>query len=236
VRKVVRLVKTNAAIKDGATRTDIDIVALSDNTLYLFECKHSITPTGPHEMRDLWRDIQKGISQLEVALAILSVRLADYLAGWFPGTARDMARHVRIRPVVLCSHRVFSGLTLRGIPVRDYASLGHVLGDGIVRTGTPKDDKTVEVIRYRLRAAEDPSPADLDNYLGGQSTFFRMFEPFMRPYTAIDYVRDKVILAQESFVYQLNDEAWQANLESLGAHRLPDEEVTIGPAQPPEVT
>ena len=37
-------------LKRGAEATDVDIMVLTDHTLYLIECKHSITPTGAHEL------------------------------------------------------------------------------------------------------------------------------------------------------------------------------------------
>ena len=110
-------------------------MVLTERTLYLIECKHSITPTGAHELRDLWRDIDHGVHQLKLAMEILGVRRQSYLAGLFPGTTKTQAARLRIQPCVLCSHRVFSGLSLDGIPVRDFASLALICGDGIVGMG-----------------------------------------------------------------------------------------------------
>lgn len=72
-------VRTNCAISLGTLETDADIVALGEDTLYLFECKHSMTPTGAHEIRDLWTDINKGVSQVERAVKILRAQAAQQL-------------------------------------------------------------------------------------------------------------------------------------------------------------
>ena len=229
-------VRTNCAISLGAIETDVDIVALGEDTLYLFECKHSMTPTGAHEIRDLWRDINKGVSQVERAVKILRARAADYLAGWFPGTGKGVAERVRVSTCVLCSHRVFSGLSIRGVPVRDYASLALTLGDATVRMGYSEDGIHMVLEQYRLRDTNVATPSDLDNYLGDEAVFFRCFRPFMRPYTSIDRLSESVTVAQESFVYAMGLDEWRSRLEQLGAVRLADETTTVGPTPPPKKT
>lgn len=226
-------VKTNAVIALGDAKTDIDIVALGDKSIYLFECKHSLTPTGAHELRDLWRDINKGIAQLEIAKQILDVRMADYLAGWFSGTGRRQATGLTIKRCVLCSHRVFSGLTIRGIPVRDHSSLSLVLGDAIVQMGYSEDGKEMAVKRYRLRGHEDPTVADLEDYLGEEATFFRLFQPFMRSYTRMDHISKSLALAQDSFMYEIGESEWSSHLEAIGAVRLDDVSMSLGPVPLP---
>lgn len=230
---VVTRVRTNAAVKRGKKRTDVDIAAFTGDTLYMFECKHSVPPTGAHELRDLWRDIQKGVDQLEAAMDILSGTLADYLAGWFPGTPRIAAEGVKLKPCVLCSHRVFAGLSVRGVPVRDYASFSLTLDKGTVNMGRREEaDNTVRLVRYRLRAGDRATLEDLDNYLSPDATFFKMFRPGMKEYTRVDRLTDSVMLARDSFVYQVSDDSWRAALEGIGAVRLEDEILRVGPATP----
>jgi hypothetical protein len=220
-------------VKKGSQRTDIDIVAPGADAVYLFECKHSITPTGAHQLRDPWRDIQKAVSQLRTAMDILKMRLADYLAGWFPGTDRSVASRLVLKPCVLCSHRVFSGISIQGIPVRDHASLAQTCGDATVRLGFSEDGRQVKLKRYRLRRSADPTVADLDNYLSEQSIFFATFTPFMRPFARLDTLSNTLAVAHESYVFQMTEEEWIGRLEQLGAQRLDDEILFVGPADGP---
>jgi hypothetical protein len=125
-------VRTNVAVKLRDDRTDIDVPLLTEDTVYLIECKHSITPTGAHELRDLWRDINHGVHQLKLATEILDERLHSYLAGLFPGTTKAQSEGLRLQPCVLCSHRVFSGLAIDNVPIRDWASLALICGDAVV--------------------------------------------------------------------------------------------------------
>jgi hypothetical protein len=233
VRRLLPRVRTNAAVKHESKNTDVDIVALGADILYLFECKHSVTPTGAHEFRDLWNDIQKGLSQLELACEILRQRLADYLPGWFPGTPRAAAAGLTLKPCVLCSHRVFSGLTIRGIPIRDQLSLSLMLDEAVLKMGEGGDGEEVTFERYRIRPTENPTIDDLNDYLSDNARYFRLFKPFMSLYTNTERISDSIVLARESFVYGWEYEAWRAQLEQMGAVRLTDQKLALGPAKPP---
>ena len=100
--------------------------------------------------------------------------------------SQTQAARLRIQPCVLCSHRVFSGLSLDGIPVRDFASLALICGDGIVGMGGEDDSGQVVMQRYRLRANENATEEDFNEYLTERSRFFEMFQPFMHEHDRLD--------------------------------------------------
>jgi hypothetical protein len=232
LKTIAQHVRTNVAVKRGQVRTDIDVIAFTGNTLYMFECKHSVPPTGAHELRDLWQDVQKGVEQLAMAAEFLAEKLPDYLAGWFPGTRRGTARDVTLKPCVLCSHRVFSGMTIKGVPIRDYASLSLTLGDATVHMGRSDATGAARVRPCRLRTGERPTMSDLNNYLSSDAVFFKMFRPGMHRYTQIDRLTESLILARGSFVYQVSEDSWRETLEAIGAVPLDEETIRIGPARP----
>ena len=224
LRKHFGLVSTNRRIQTPEGNTDIDVVLLEAHRLYLFECKHSVFPTEPHEMRDVWEDIEKGVRQLQIATAALgdSRRLDSYLAGWFPGrSSRDNAGLNIVRCVV-CSHRVFSGLEWDGISIRDYASLARLAEGGIISIGTADENLDALVQGFRLTSENGFSAADLDDYLSAESKYFKIFAPFMRPISNL--VRHgAVTIAQETYVYEGTADEWLANMEAIGCKRVPDE-------------
>jgi hypothetical protein len=218
LRSVFENVRTGVALKLGDDATDVDIMVLSQRTLYLIECKHSITPTGAHELRDLWSDINHGVHQLMVAMKILDTEMPSYLAGLYPGTKKAQCASLRIQPVVLCSHRVFSGLSLAGIPIRDQASLARVCGDGIVSMGSEDDSGHLVMRRYRLRPNEKATADDFDDYLSDSSRFFEMFRPFMHEYDHLDrLLGGSLVLARNTFVCNIAQDAWSEHLEQMGA-------------------
>jgi hypothetical protein len=221
-------VRTNVPIKLGADRTDVDVFLLTDRAVYLFECKHSMTPAGPHELRDPWQDIGHGVRQLKLATAILSERLHEYLAGLFPGTRKEQSQRLQIRSCVLCSHRVFSGLEIEGIPIRDLASLGLILGDAVVAMGSKDESGQVVMQRYRLRASEQPTEEDLDEFLGDKSRFFATFRPFMLEYDRLDRLfGGSVVVAYNTYVHAATQANWATHLEEIGCVRLDDERLSI---------
>lgn len=203
--------------------TDIDVILLEGETLYLFECKHSIPPTGPHEMRDLWEEIELGVEQLRTAMRIFedAGRRQSYLAGWFPGTILRETHQLKIAPCVLCSHRIFAGLHYRGIPIRDFGSFSRLCDSGVIGMGGGIEGDEIVIRQYRITRGERFAAADLDDYLSPDSRLFSTFRPFMHPFTQL-YKSGGITIAKESYVYAVDLETWQAHLESLGCIREPD--------------
>jgi hypothetical protein len=69
--------------------------------------------------------------------------------------------------------------------------------------------------------------------LGGDALFFKQFEPLMKPFTTIDRVSTRATVAEESYVLQIDQGTWVENLDRLGAVRLADEHLTVGPSSDP---
>jgi len=211
--------------------TDIDIVVLEGNTLYLFECKYSIPPCNYHEMRDIWRDIEKGVTQLKLAHKILSdtKRLASYLAGWFPGTKISNFDALDIKFCILSSHRIFSGMTIQGIHIRDLQSFLVLMQDRPLSLSfLDLESKKVKKIRYSSRTNSVLTATDLDEYLSNHAKYFAHFMQNMPEVTILeDLVPNRVTLAKESFVYSVyfgeGATEYITQMDSLGFRRLPDE-------------
>ena len=216
-------VATNRPVDTKKESTDIDVVVLEGDALYLFECKHSVPPTGPHEMRDIWEDIEKGASQLQVAMKVLSdpERRQSYIAGWFPD-ARKRPVELRIIPCVLCSHRIFSGLQYQGIPIRDFASFALLTGDAVVGMGSSDENGEGVMYRFRLTSGAEFSTADLDDYLSTDAKYFKMFDPFMHPVSTFVRLGD-MTLARETVAYEVELDRWIAHMNTIGCTRQPDE-------------
>lgn len=221
-------VTINRPIQANGQNTDVDVAILDGATLYLFECKHSVPPTGPHELRDIWEEIEIGTHQLRIALTILADldRLHNYLTGWFPGTKRQNTDKLHIVSCVLCSHRIFSGLCHGGIPIRDYSSLALLAGDGIVRMGVVDPNGESTLVRHRIMQKEGLSSAELTNYLSADSKYFKMFAPFMRPLSRLQRI-GQITLASETFAYQVDSDEYIPHLDTIGFTRLPDEHTKV---------
>jgi hypothetical protein len=222
-------VTTNRRVKAKGENTDIDVIVLEGKRLYIFECKHSLPPTGPHEMRDVWEDVEKAGRQLNAALGVLRdpKTLHDYVTGWFPGTTTKQTANLEIVPCVLCSHRIFAGLTHNGIPIRDFSSLSKLLSDGVVGLGSV-DKEEATMYRFRLVDQNGFSAADLDDYLSADSRYFKSFLPFMHPMSRVEVFSDFTI-ARETYTYEVELKAWLQHMESIGGERQPDEHTKFNP-------
>jgi len=129
--------------------------------------------------------------------------------------------NIEIVPCILCSHRIFAGMSHEGIPIRDFSSLAKLTGDGVVGLGTIENDESVSH-RFRVLVGEKFSAADLDDYVSADSKFFKMFARFMHPVSRL--IRcGSVTVARETYLYEVDTEEWIAHMDSLGFARLEDE-------------
>lgn len=230
LQKNFKLVACERRVRSKQQFTDIDLVVLNDTTLYLFECKHSIPPCSYHEMRDIWRDIRKGVQQLKLAITALSEpsKRKSYLAGWFPGGLPKNSDEIIIKPCILCSHRIFSGMAIDNIPIRDFQSFSVLMKDSILSMSTVDNKKNeITKICYSTNSG-DSIGYNLDEYLSENSRYFGMFEKEMTQVTFMnDFIsNNKIRLASETFIYSayfadVNNE-YIAKMDSLGFRRLPD--------------
>ncbi len=227
VERILRLrfsrVLTNRPVKGSSGGTDIDVLVWEGRSLFLFECKHSLPPTSPHEMRDLWEDIEKGVGQLKTAMVALAEpsRLAEYLRNWFPDASRSEISEVCITPCVLCSHRIFSGTSHEGVPIRDFSSLTKLVENGVIGMGSMGGGESV-MCQYRVVSEGGFSFIDLSDYLTPESKFFQIFRPFMSSISRLDALGTS-ILARETFTYTVELADWLDHMDGLGFSRLADE-------------
>jgi len=221
---------TNRKIKTPEGETDIDLVLYTGNRIYLFECKHSVFPCGPHETRDILEDIEKGAKQLTLARAALSSDDAQqrYLAQWFPDLNLATGINLPISIAILCSQRVLCGIEWNGLPVRDYASLSKLIDDGSVSVTNLIDEMGITMARFSLVDEGGFSSGDLDDYLARESRYFGLYKRFMRPVCRLERLRN-LTLAYDSYVFNLASDEWLQYMEEIGARRLPDQRHEIKP-------
>lgn len=145
---------------------DVDVVVLHGAVLYLFECKHSLPAATTHEHRDLLEDVKTGAAQLLRAQQALPLdpALRNRLKQWFPDAEIGALNEWRYVPCVVTATRMFSGIELTGIPVRDIFSLENVLLRGsleIIAAGAGD----LMLRQYSFWRGEKFSPDDLEDYL-----------------------------------------------------------------------
>ena len=114
---------------------DIDVAAVLGNCLFVHECKNSLLPTGPHELRTSWDYIQKADSQLSFVKTSWedNTGFREYLEKLLDFDLSDVKQ---IQTCAVMSNRMFQGYrTPRGNPVRGLFDLVHFLNEGTVAMG-----------------------------------------------------------------------------------------------------
>jgi hypothetical protein len=215
-------------------RSEIDVIAWHGQTLYLFECKYSLPSCNYQEMRDIWDDILKGVDQLNVAKQILSdpEKRLSYLTGWFPGTTSHETENIEIKVCLISSHRMFSGMSIDGIPIRDFYSFEAIMTEGVMSHGVIEPEKENILIQYSSVSNGAFSKADIDDYLDRKSRYFKMFSDDMLPVTNFRSLNNnRFTLAWETFLYSYTGdtsmESYTKRMDSLGFYRLPDKKIVV---------
>ena len=223
---------TEKKLQLGDLKTEVDIALLCGSKLYLIECKHSLTATSPHEMRDLWRDIKKGRNQVIQAKFILSneERRLAYVRQWFPHLSKEAALALPVVCAILSSHRLFSGLDDDGIAVRDYASLSRLLENGELGISYTEPDGTVYKKSFRIREQEQLTCADLEDYFSPRSRFHRMQFHAMKEQQVFQRI-GHLMLVRESFAYEIDSTGWVKYMRDEGYLELPEKTIPVSASE-----
>ncbi len=182
------MVKENQKGKFQKKEIEIDIVAYHNGHLFIFECKNSYHPCGPHEMRTSFSHIHKAASQLSRAKSWLASDLVQkeifQKNGWgFPSVKS-------IQTCILTANRSFHGFEIESHPVRHAHELLNVLGSGEIRL----DDEY-----YIIRAGDDFTIDDLVEYLGNKGITHTQLES-MTP-IEISICIEKLSLVKKSYAF-----------------------------------
>ncbi|MGD0405546.1 MAG: hypothetical protein ABSB10_02705 [Candidatus Bathyarchaeia archaeon] len=222
----------NKKVAIGQRSTDVDIVTLQGTKLYLIECKYSVHPCDPHELRDIWEDILKGVQQLSLAEEILGDpdMRQSYLSGWFPGITRSETQDLEIMTCILTPLRIFAGMTVKNIPIRDVHSFDLILGENEITMSMreSENENKYRIKKYSLVGDQRFSQEDFDDYLSPDSKYFKMFEINMFPVSRISQlIAGEIVVVRDTFVYFIDSDIWSEQMDSLGFRRLSDEEVEV---------
>lgn len=195
-RNFVRTV-ANRAVAGGGEVGEVDVAVLSEQTLYLIECKHTLFGGSVHEQFEQWDDICKAVGQLRKCERILSkpTKRHQLLTQWF---GVNDVEAIRVQLVVVTSVRLFAGLDVEGVPVRDWFTFRNFLDKGEVTT-TSHEQSSLRTDVWSAWKADVCATHDLDGFLSATGRLAQLRTLWMNHYTAIDIFSEDVILAHETF-------------------------------------
>jgi len=131
---------TSAHVRKGFRTTlegrkiEIDVLARFGDYLFVFECKHSLLPCNPHELRTSYDHIKKAASQLTIIKELLAQKEIEAELYRRLGWALTPASEI-ITCIVSCNG-MFPGLAIGGHPVRRWAELQNMIESGLLRVGS----------------------------------------------------------------------------------------------------
>lgn len=125
--------KRGLPFKYNGKEGEIDFLAWSDNSFYVFECKNAILPTNTFELRTTFDYMEKAEQQLDLIQKALtdSNFQNQYFRNW---NISDTKKKREIFTCILLGNRVFSTYCKGKHPVRYIYELDMVLNDGIIKS------------------------------------------------------------------------------------------------------
>ena len=190
-------VASERRVEDG----DADLAVLDGTTLWIFECKFNVYPTGPFEQRGVVADLEEGVVQLRRITASLErdPHLLARMRSWFPAAPRAECVVTTIRRGIISSVRDAGGAMIQGVPVRDFFSLRSLLNHGYFEAygqtaaGQP-DNRRIPVWR-----GPEFTSGDLHDFWSASSIYQSIRDHGIRPMTGFMHIDAEMTLARESW-------------------------------------
>ncbi|MEG4083924.1 hypothetical protein [Microcoleus sp. POL10_C6] len=201
LKPVSSILKTNLKYSFKGIEGDVDVLAVVDNCLFVFECKNSLHPCNPFELRTTYDYIQKAANQL--------TRFQDL---WQQEPFRtDLARKIKTQsplPSQLCScivtgNRMFSGLREQGHSVRPIRELCYIISKGEILLNSyniyDQDAGKKSIIKFKLWKEDQLKAEDLLGYIQEDSLHKCYFNSLSRSEQTIKLKNKSLV--QESYAF-----------------------------------
>lgn len=112
---------------------ELDVVALVGDTLVVLEVKHSLLPTGPHELRTSWDYVCHAAEQLDRFSGLFNDHaFREYLEPKLGFAVHNISR---LQTGIVLTNRMFMGYRVGRHSVRGAFDLVRFLEEGVIRLG-----------------------------------------------------------------------------------------------------
>ncbi|MCY1043188.1 hypothetical protein OV208_17860 [Corallococcus sp. bb12-1] len=183
---------------------EIDVLVKIGNSVYAFECKHTLLPCSGFEQRTTWDYVDTAAHQLDrfkVAWGDDEFRReVGKRLGWDCDSAE-------LSTCVVFGHRLLAGASFRGHPVRHLRELVNFVGSGVSGLSVGSDEFLIPMRRLgRLESS------DFDNYLSDDS---KIYSVYWNSFLAVDSVWNFEEVALKVRNYGFSPLKQLANVEGL---------------------
>jgi hypothetical protein len=128
-------------VQGRKTESDIDVLAIKNGCLYLFECKDSVYSVSPYEKRTVYNAMLKAADQLEYLIAALGDANVLHQLNLYLGS--DIKPENKKTGVILTTNREYFGGAFKNYPVRNFHEMQTFFDDGKWYLGTIEDKKEI---------------------------------------------------------------------------------------------
>ncbi|AFD05307.1 hypothetical protein [Solitalea canadensis] len=123
--------KIQCYIETKIENTDIDLCAIYENTLFIFECKHNLHPVSPFDLRTTFDYIKKAENQLDkITNSFNNGHLINTLEAKHH---ISLSKVDRIQCCIVLSNRLLNGNIFK-YPVRNINEIDNMLTRGVMKT------------------------------------------------------------------------------------------------------
>ncbi|MBD1828248.1 hypothetical protein NDI47_23675 [Microcoleus vaginatus GB1-A2] len=212
LKPVSSIFETNLKYSFKGVKGEVDVLAVVDNCLFIFECKNSLHPCNLFELRTTYDYIQKAAAQL-----------THFQDLWQQEPFRTyLATKIKTQsplPSQLCScivmgNRMFSGLREQGHSVRPIRELCYIISKGEILLNSyniyDKDAGKKSIIQFKLWKEDKLKAEDLLAYIQEDSLHKCYFNSLSRIEETIklknkSLVKESYAFSPERFFQQLVD-------------------------------
>ena len=212
LKPVSSIFETNLKYSFNGVKGEVDVLAVVDNCLFVFECKNSLHPCNLFELRTTYDYIQKAAAQL-----------THFQDLWQQEPFRTyLATKIKTQsplPSQLCScivmgNRMFSGLREQGHSVRPIRELCYIISKGEILLNSyniyDKDAGKKSLIKFKLWKEDKLKAEDLLAYIQEDSLHKCYFNSMIRIEETIKLknkylVQESYAFSPERFLEQLVD-------------------------------
>ena len=212
LKPVSSIFETNLKYSFKGIKGEVDVLAVVDNCLFVFECKNSLHPCNPFELKTTYDYIQKAADQL-----------THFQDLWQQEPFRTyLATKIKTQsplPSQLCScivmgNRMFSGLREKGHSVRPIRELCYIISKGEILLNSyniyDKDAGKKSIIQFKLWKEDKLKAEDLLAYIQEDSLHKCYFNSLIGIEKTIklknkSLVQESYAFSPERFLEQLVD-------------------------------
>ena len=189
--KVGAEVKRNVSFSYGDEDGDVDFLAVIGTHLFACECKDSLHPCSPFELRTSYDYLLKGSRQIRLfAKAFADSAFRGDLAA---RCALPLTSATQLHSCIVTGNRMFSGWIEAAVPVRPLYEMCNVVENGKMKVRASRGrDREVEVMTLKLWREECFDPLDLVAYIEKNSLHEPRFNA-MKPWAETTCIREKAL-------------------------------------------